>query len=142
MFFRHQDEAFRENTVAAEGKPKIPLPKSWTGNVRSAVLHAIGLAQYATVYTRSWAANSPNERMRLKAENDRLEAEMALLKEEIRIKNARLLCLDPRKRPQYPPTERMAILELRVARSWSRRKTAVSFHLTAATITKIGKSVV
>jgi hypothetical protein len=59
--------------MATEEKPKIPLPKDWTGNVRSAVLHVIGLAQYATAYTRSWAANSPNERMRLKAENDRLE---------------------------------------------------------------------
>ena len=66
--------------MATEEKPKIPLPKDWTGNVRSAVLHVIGLAQYATAYTRSWSANSPNERMRLKTENDRLEAEVALLK--------------------------------------------------------------
>ena len=86
-------------------------------------------------YTRSWSANSPNERMRLKTENDRLEAEVALLKEEIRIKDARLLRWDPRKRPQYPPTQRMAILELRAARSWSKQKTADSFHLTADTIT-------
>ena len=76
--------------MTAKEKPKIPLPKGWTGIVRSAVLHVISLAQYATAYTRSWAANSPNERMRLKAENDRLEAEVALLKEEIRIKDARL----------------------------------------------------
>ena len=121
--------------MTAKEKPKIPLPKDWTGNVRSAVLHVISLAQYATAYTRSWAANSPNERMRLKTENGRLEAEVALLTEEIRIKDARLLCLDPRKRPQYPPTERMAILELRAARRWSKRKTADSFHLTPATIT-------
>ena len=79
MFSWRPDEAFRENTMAAEEKPKIPLPKGWTGHVRSAVLHIIGLAQYATVYTRSWAANSPNERMRLKAENDRFQAEVALL---------------------------------------------------------------
>ena len=85
-------------------------------------------------FTRSWAANSPNERTRLKAENDRLEVEVALLEEEIRIKDARLLSLDSRKRPQYPPTERMAILELRAARSWSKIDTADTFHLTAATI--------
>jgi hypothetical protein len=70
--------------MTAKEKPKIPLPKDWTGNVRSAVLHVISLAQYATAYTRSWAANSPNERMRLKTENGRLEAEVALLTEEIR----------------------------------------------------------
>ena len=102
--------------MTAKEKPRIPLPKDWTGNVRSAVLHVISLAQYATAYTRSWAANSPNERMRLKTENGRLEAEVALLTEEIRIKDARLLSWDSRKRPQYPPTERMAILELRAAR--------------------------
>jgi len=120
--------------MTAKEKPKIPLPKNWTGNVRSAVLHVIGLAQYATAYTRSWSANSPNERMRLKTENDRLEAEVALLKEEVRIKDARMARLDSRKRPQYPPTERMAILELRAARSWSRQETADTFNLTAATI--------
>ena len=121
--------------MTAKEKPKIPLPKDWTGNVRSAVLHVISLAQYATAYTRSWAANSPNERMRLKTENGRLEAEVALLTEEIRIKDARLLSWDSRKRPQYPPTERMAILELRAARRWSKRKMADTFHLTPATIT-------
>ena len=87
--------------MTAKEKPKIPLPKDWTGNVRSAVLHVISLAQYATAYTGSWAANSPNERMRLKVENDRFQAEVALLKEEIRIKDARLLRWDPRKRPRF-----------------------------------------
>jgi transposase InsO family protein len=121
--------------MAAVEKLKIPLPKGWTGHVRSAGLHVIGLAQFATAYTRSWSANSPNERMRLKAENDRFEAEVALLKEEIRIKDARMARLESRKRPQYPPIEWMAILELRAARSWSKQKTANSFHLTADTIT-------
>ena len=50
--------------MAAEEEPKIPLPKAWTSHVRSAVLHVIGLAQFATAYTRSWSANNPNERMR------------------------------------------------------------------------------
>jgi hypothetical protein len=31
-------------------------------------------------------------------------AEIALLKEEIRIKDARLLKIDARRRPHYPPT--------------------------------------
>ncbi len=40
--------------------PKIPLPKSWPEHVKSAMLHVISLAQYATAYTRGWAdaANS------------------------------------------------------------------------------------
>ena len=79
--------------MAAKEKPKIPLPKDWTGIVRSAVLNVIGLAQYATAYTRSWSANNPNERMRLKTENDRLEAEVALLKEENRCAGAATFAL-------------------------------------------------
>jgi len=53
-------------------RPKIPLPKDWTKHVRSAVLHVISLARFSTANTRGWAANSPNERMRLQAENDRV----------------------------------------------------------------------
>ena len=57
--------------------PRIPLPKSWKGHVRSAILHVIALAQYAAVYTRSWAVDSMYGRVRLKAENDRLLKELA-----------------------------------------------------------------
>ena len=39
-----------------------------------------------------------------------------LLTAEIHIKDARMKRVDPRKRPHYVPTERMAILELRAAR--------------------------
>ncbi len=59
--------------------PQLPLPKGWPGHVRSAVLHVISLAQYVTVYTRSWAVDSMNGRVRLKAENDRLKQEVALV---------------------------------------------------------------
>ena len=78
--------------MSARKPQKIRLPKSWTAHVRSAVLHVISLAQYATVYTRSWAANSRNARVRLKAENVRLQQEVALLREEIRVKDTRMLC--------------------------------------------------
>ena len=65
----------------------IPRPKSWTRHVRSAVLHVIALAQYAAVCTRSGAAHSTSARVRLKAANDRLSQEVALLREELRIKD-------------------------------------------------------
>lgn len=90
--------------------PKIPLPRGWKQHVRSAVLHVISLAQYATVYTRSWAAESANSRVRLKAELDRANQEIALLREERRIKDARMAEIDPHRRPHYPPVKRMAIL--------------------------------
>jgi hypothetical protein len=56
--------------------PRIPLPKGWKKQVRSAVLHVLSLAQYAPVYTRSWAADSANTRARLKAELDRANQEL------------------------------------------------------------------
>ena len=120
--------------MSAGKAPRIPLPKSWTSHVRSAMLHVISLAQYATVYTRSWAVDSLNERVRLKVENNRLRQEFALLQEEIRIKDARMTQINPQRRPHYPPTQRMAILELRAARSWSLQQTADALLLTAATI--------
>ena len=114
--------------------PKIPLPRGWNQKVRSAVLHVLSLAQYTAVYTRSWAADSANQRVRLKADLDRADQENALLGEEMRIKDARVARMDPHRRPHYPPTERMAILELRVARGWSLEQTARVFHLSAATV--------
>ena len=114
--------------------PRITLPKAWKGHVRSAMLHVISLAQYAAVYTRSWAVDSMNGRVRLKAENDRLLQELALRAEEIRIKDARMARIAPHRRPHYPPTERMAILELRAARGWSLAQTANTFQVSAATI--------
>ena len=111
--------------------PQIPLPKAWNKHVRSAMLHVISLSQYAAVYTRSWAVNSINGRVRLKAEKDQMEEELALRSEESRIKDARMERIAPHRRPHYPPTERMAILELRAARGWSLEQTARTFQVTA-----------
>lgn len=35
-----------EHIMAAKKPPSIPLPKSWTEHVRTAMLHVISLAQY------------------------------------------------------------------------------------------------
>jgi hypothetical protein len=48
--------------------PRISLPKLWPIPVRAAILHLMALAQFATAHTLSWAANSLNSRIRLKAE--------------------------------------------------------------------------
>jgi hypothetical protein len=73
---------------------------------------------------RGWTSDSMNTSLRHRAEADRLQQEIRLLREEIRIKDARMRNLEPQKRPLYPPTERLAILELRAARSWSLAQTA------------------
>jgi len=99
-----------------------PLPKHWPATVKSAVLQVISLAQYAAAYTRGWAANSPNARVRLKAEKDRSEAELEQTREEMRIKDTRMASIDPHRRPNYPPAERMAILALKTpaAGPWNK----------------------
>ena len=113
---------------------KIPLPNNWPSRVKSAMLHVISLAQYATAYTRGWAADSANARVRLKARVEQLEQEVACLREEVRIKDARMASIAPRKRPQYAPTKRLAILELRAARCWNLQQTADAFLVTPATV--------
>ncbi len=57
------------------------------------MLHVVALARYATAYTRGWASNCLNGRVRLNAENERLSQEIALLREEIRIKDARMVLI-------------------------------------------------
>ena len=39
--------------------PTIPLPPSWPEVVKSAVLHAISLAQFAAAHTRDPQAGAP-----------------------------------------------------------------------------------
>jgi len=96
-----------------------------SSRVRSGVLHAISLAHFSLTYTRSWAANSWNARVR---------QELALVREEIRIKDSRMLRIPAQRRPHYPPTERLFILELRAARGWSRSQTARHLLVTPATV--------
>ena len=100
------------------------LRKSWPTVVKSAVLHAIGLVQFVMTRTRANSTDSRITRVRLKAKLDQAEQEIALLNEELRLKDARFSRISPRNRPHYRPTERMAILELRAARGWSNSQTA------------------
>jgi putative transposase len=113
---------------------KFTLPRSWPSKVRSAMLHVVSLAQYAVIATRSWAADSSNARVRLKAENDRLKQEMAQLRDELRLKDARMNSLPPSRRPYYSPTARLQILELRAARGWSLAQTAEAFLVCPKTV--------
>src|SRR5262245_9713702 len=58
----------------------------------------------------------------------------ALLREEIRIKDARMARIAPHRRPHFAATERMAILGLRAASCWWLEQTAKAMQVTAATI--------
>jgi putative transposase len=69
----------------------------------------------------------------LKCENDRLRQELSLLREEMRLKDARMLRIPAQRRPHYTPLERLAILELRAARAWSQAQTAERLQVTPLT---------
>ena len=71
---------------AKSSLPEIPLPRGWPSRVKSAVLHVISLAQFTLAYTRGWAANSPNSRIRLKAELDRAHQEITRLQPPHRVR--------------------------------------------------------
>lgn len=76
-------------------QPQIPSPKSWGRRVKSAILHVSALAPYAVIYRRTWAVDSTNERVRLKAEKEQLDQELALRQEEFRIKGAPMRQIAP-----------------------------------------------
>jgi len=120
--------------LSDQALPDIPVPPGWPRSVKSAVLHVVSLAHYALLSARGWAADALNPRARQAAENDQLTQEAQLLREELRIKDARLAKIDPRRRPFYPPTERMAILELKAARGWSLAQAARAFLVEPETI--------
>ena len=108
----------------------LPLPKGWPRRVRSAAVHAIALARMALITARGQAKSDKPISRRM----ERLTAEILLLKEELRLKDARMSRIPAQRRPHYLPTERLAILELRAARGWSRVQTADHLLVTPATV--------
>ena len=112
----------------------IPLPQGWSRHVRSAVVHAVSMANVAFIASRSRAEHQFDVRARLQADVDRLQREVLLLLEEIRIKDARMDRVSAQRRPHYPPIERLAILELRAARGWSLAETARHLLVTPLTV--------
>ena len=105
--------------VSVEQWSCAPLPSRWPRVVRAAILHALSLARIALITATDRVAASV-----------RLEQEVALLREELRIKDARMERVPPRHRPHYSAVERLAILELRAARGWSAAQTAERFLVT------------
>ncbi len=113
---------------------RAALPSHWPRYVKSAMVHTISLAHMAITWSRSWATNAPLQRARLAAQLDQARSEVSLLREEIRIKDARWQVLPARNRPHYCAVDRLAILEVRAARSWSVAQTARAFLVDEETV--------
>ena len=64
------------------------LPRTWPRRARSAILHALSLARVALIAATDRVAASV-----------RLEQEVTLLREELRIKDTRMEHVPPRLRP-------------------------------------------
>ena len=111
----------------AEKAPSIPLPTGWSKHVESGVLHVLALAQVALTAARAGSAKKRGTVARLRAKLEAANQEISLLVEELRLKDLRMGRVTPRRRPHYRGTERMAILELRAARGWSRCRRQSAF---------------
>jgi transposase len=109
----------------------LPLPKNWSHSVRHAVLNVIGLVRVAMLTGREFLIDNGSTH---EAKIHRLESEVAMLREELRILGSRMQSIPPHKRPQYLSVERMAILELRAIRGWSQAETARRFYVSDDTI--------
>ena len=120
--------------VVAQNAPSIPLPTDWPKHVKEGIGHVIALAQVTLTAARARSATKRDIIARLRAELAEAQREICLLAEELRLKNLRLGRVTPRGRPHYRGTERMAILELRAARRWSKSQTAGRLLLASATI--------
>lgn len=119
-----EDGNSEEGSIAAGDRSfGLRLPSNSSRQARSAILHALSLARIALLRATDCVAVSVH-----------LRHELALLREELRIKDARMERVPPRHRPHYPAVERLAILELRASRGWSAAQTAGRFLVTEATI--------
>jgi transposase InsO family protein len=114
--------------------PVLLLPRQWPERVRSAVIHTISLAQLALTAARAAASRRERTRARRVCEIDRLRQELNVLREEMRLKDARMARIPGHRRPYYQPIERLAILELRAARGWSLEQAAEHMLVTPATV--------
>ncbi len=110
------------------------LPDHWPRQVRSAIVHTISMATVGFTHAMARVANNPDAQIRAQAEIDRLHREVDLLREEARIKDARMERLPAQRRPHYRPSDRLAILELRAARAWSQAETARRLLVTPLTV--------
>ncbi len=132
----HRAVAFadvRTRETKRAGRTDRPLRRLARLGQKGPARRARAGARQLVVDVRAGFDNGPLPRARLAAQLDRLSAELATLREELRIKDERMTRI-PAKRPHYPPAERLAILTLRAAAGWSATETACRFLLTAATI--------
>ena len=130
VFVRPLNDTMCDNQCEEEIE-SLPLPKGWSKTVRHAVLNVICIVRVAMLAGREALIQNGDVPQ---AHVHRLETEVALLREELRIIGLRMARIAPQRRPQYLPVERMAIVELRAMRGWSKAETARRLFVSDDTI--------
>ena len=106
--------------------------------VKTALLHAISLATTAVTCARNSAAHGRSKTRQLRAEFDRANSEIALIREELDLKDSRWGRLSTRRRPHYSAVQRLRILQLKAARGWSCEQAARAFLIDEQTLQSVG----
>ena len=107
----------------------LALPRGWPDHVRSSLLHAIAFASAALAMARSRRVTQG-----LRTDLEPANHEIALVKEELALKDARWSRLSPRRRPHYMPVERMRTLQLKAPRRWFPEEVAEMMMLDDQTL--------
>ena len=97
--------------ASARSEGDVPLPRGWTKHARSALIRAVSLAATALNLAYGKTTTSKSARNRL----DRVTTEIALLKEELDIKDARWSRLPSRRRLRCASAARAQFGELLTA---------------------------
>lgn len=119
--------------IVLDSNPFVRPPRGWNKSVRAGVLHAIALAN--SFWLQVAASRRSNHRgANTLGELSQLRREIELLREQLRIKDARFARVAPHRRPHYTPVERLAILELKAAQGWSLAQTANIFLVAEPTV--------
>lgn len=113
----------------------IPMPKNWSKHVKFALVCASALARAVVTEVRGWALNSPIERMRLRAQCERVSSLAAQRAEELALLHTRFERVPAKHRPHFSPPERLRVLQLKAACGWSAAETARRLLLAPATVT-------
>ncbi len=82
-------------------RPRLPLPRGWRRHTKSAIVQILALSHFTFTAMVAREANERHRQARFRAAIDRLTHELALLQEELRIKNARMERIPPQRRPHY-----------------------------------------
>ena len=126
-----------DNQQQRAAKSSTLLPKNWPATVQSEACCTSSVWQKFAIIKRAWMDGQQSQQLlvRLKAEYDPARKKTPCCAKDFARSRTRVSSHPARRnRPQYPPCERMAVLALKTARSWSLEATARAMNVSSATV--------